>query len=99
MKMGNLILLVVMIAVFYALLILPQRRQQKNRQNMLRNLAPGAKVLSTAGIYGQIVSVHDDVLLVRVAPDVELEMDQRAIMRVIEPAPTAAEEQTPEHEG
>jgi preprotein translocase subunit YajC len=72
----------------YALLILPQRRQQKNRANMMKQLGSGAKILSTAGIYGEVVRIEDDVMLVRIAPDVEIEMDTRAVLRVVEAAPS-----------
>lgn len=89
--MGNIILIVVMLVVFYALLILPQRRQQKQRQQMMQSMGPGAKIMTTSGIYGRVVSVQDDILRVNVADGVDLDMDPRAVMRVVEPAPQAAE--------
>jgi preprotein translocase subunit YajC len=86
---SSILLIVVMLAVFYALLILPQRRQQKQRQAMMAQLGPGAKILTAGGIYGEVVHVENDILLVRVARDVELEVDNRAVIRVISPAPKA----------
>ncbi|MCL6597663.1 MAG: preprotein translocase subunit YajC [Alicyclobacillus macrosporangiidus] len=85
----NIILLVVMLVVFYALLILPQRRQQKQRQNMMKQLGPGAKILTTAGIFGRVVQVNDDVLVVNIADGVDIQLDSRAVLRVVEPAPQA----------
>lgn len=90
--MQNIILLVVMIAVFYAIMILPQRRQQKNRAKMMKELGPGAKILSTAGIYGQVLRMDDNVIHVKIASDVEVEMDPRAVLRVVEAAPQAVEQ-------
>jgi preprotein translocase subunit YajC len=85
----NIILLVVMLVVFYALLIVPQRRQQKQRQNMMKQLGPGAKILTTAGIFGRVVQVNDDVLVVNIADGVDIQLDSRAVLRVVEPAPQA----------
>lgn len=89
---GSILLIVLMLAVFYALMILPQRRQQRQRQTMMEQLGPGAKILTAGGIYGVVVGVQDDILLVRVAPDVELEIDNRAVLRVVTPAPKAEAE-------
>ncbi|MCL6548918.1 MAG: preprotein translocase subunit YajC [Alicyclobacillus sp.] len=83
--------MIAMIAVFYFLLIVPQRRQQKQRSAMMAQLGPGAKVLTSSGIYGHVVNVRNDILRVRIAPDVEVEMDNRAVVRVVEPAPPSEE--------
>lgn len=90
--MGNILLIVVMLAVFYALLILPQRRQAKQKNMMMKQLGVGAKVLLTSGIYGEVTGMMDDRLQVEIAPDVEVEVDSRAIMRVTEPSPTVGVE-------
>lgn len=87
MKSQSIIFIVLILVIFYVLFIVPQRRQQKNRQTMVNKLGPGAKVLTSGGIYGEIVSVEGDVLLVRIAEDVEIELDQRAIIRVVAEAP------------
>lgn len=81
-----------MLGVFYVLLVLPQKRQQKKRQEMMRQLGSGAKIVSTSGIYGTIVAISDDVMRLKVADGIEMEMDPRAVMRVLEPAPQAVQE-------
>ncbi|MCL6636832.1 MAG: preprotein translocase subunit YajC [Alicyclobacillus sp.] len=86
---SNILLLVVMLVVFYALLILPQRRQQKQRANMMKQLGPGAKILTSSGIFGKVVQVNGDVLTVQIAEGVNIELDNRAVLRIVEPAPQA----------
>ncbi|QSO46237.1 preprotein translocase subunit YajC [Alicyclobacillus mengziensis] len=97
--MGNILLIVIVLAVFYALMILPQRRQAKQRTAMMNQLSPGARVVTTSGIYGDVVEITDDRIYVNIAPDVEVELDPRAILRVVEPASTVPsepeEEETP----
>ncbi|MCL6454436.1 MAG: preprotein translocase subunit YajC [Alicyclobacillus sp.] len=90
--MNNILLIVIMLAVFYALLILPQRRQAKKRSEMMQQLGVGAKVLLTSGIYGTVSSMVDDRVHVEIAPNVEIQVDNRAVMRVVEPSPAVDSE-------
>ncbi|RIV28637.1 preprotein translocase subunit YajC [Alicyclobacillaceae bacterium I2511] len=83
MKLGNILLIVVILGVFYALMILPQRRQQKNRANMMKQLQPGSRVVTSAGIYGEVTAMGDSTLHVEIAPDTVVEMDLRAVTRVL----------------
>lgn len=85
MKGTSIIYLVILLVVFYVLMFLPQRRQQKQKQTMMSSLGPGAKILTSGGIYGQVISIHDSVIVAKIAQDVEIELDSRAIIRVVEP--------------
>ena len=90
MKGSSLIFLVVVVVVLYAVMILPQRRQQKQKAEMMKKLGPGSKVLTASGIYAQIVEMQDNVVVAKIADGVEVELDPRAVVRVVE----AAEPQT-----
>ncbi len=94
MGTANIVLLLVMLVVFYALMIVPQRRQQKQRAAMMQQLGPGAKILTSSGIFGRVVNVQDDILRVEVAKGVEIEMDSRAVLRVVEPSVQAATQES-----
>ena len=75
--------IVLMIAVFYFLLILPNQRKQKKCQQMLGDLKAGDRVTTSGGIKGVILSVKDDSLILRVAPDnLKLEFAKSAIASV-----------------
>ncbi|AEJ44132.1 preprotein translocase, YajC subunit [Alicyclobacillus acidocaldarius subsp. acidocaldarius Tc-4-1] len=76
--------MILLIVVFYVLILLPQRRQQKSRAEMMKKLGPGARVMTAAGLYGEIVAMQGDIAIVRIADGVDVEMDQRAIVRVVE---------------
>ena len=81
--LGGLPLLAIMFVVFYFLLIAPNQRKQKQWQSMLSQLKAGDKITTNGGIRGQIVSVKDDVLVVKTAPDnVKLEILRSAIAAV-----------------
>ncbi len=71
------------IVVFYFLLIRPNQKRQKQWQEMLNNLKPGDKVTTTGGIRGVILSLKDDAIQLRIAPDnLRIEVVKTAIASV-----------------
>ncbi len=58
--------LVLMVAVFYFLLIRPQRKKDKKVKDMLAALKPGDRVTTIGGIYGTIVSIKDETITLAV---------------------------------
>ncbi len=80
---GGFPLLILMFVAMYFLLIAPNQRKQKQWQQMLSNLKPGDKVTTNGGIRGTVVSIKDDALVVKCAPDnIKLEMVKSAIAAV-----------------
>ncbi len=77
-----LLLMVVVMGIFYALLILPQQKQQKRVRQMRAALKNGDKVITTGGIYGTIVGVEDDAVQVRIADQVKVKVARAAIASV-----------------
>lgn len=55
---------VVMIAVFYFLLIRPQKKREKEAKMMLESLMVGDKIVTIGGIYGKITQIKDDALII-----------------------------------
>jgi preprotein translocase subunit YajC len=81
--LGGLPLLLVMFVAMYFLLIAPNQRKQKQWQSMLSQVKSGDKVTTTGGIRGTVVSVKDDVLVLRTQPDgVKFEIVKSAIAAV-----------------
>jgi preprotein translocase subunit YajC len=81
--------LILIFAVFYFLLILPNQRRTKKWQHMLTELKAGDKVVTSGGIRGTILHVKDDAVQLRVPPDnLRIEVTRSAIVSM------AAEEKT-----
>ena len=75
------LMMVAIFGVFYALLILPQQRRQKKWQAMLSQVKPGDKVVTSGGLTGAVMSVKDDVVVLRVPPDnIKLEIARSSIV-------------------
>lgn len=70
---------ILMFAIFYFLLIRPQQRQQKRRQEMLNSLRRGQKVVTVGGIHGEITGIKDDVVTVRIAEKVEIKLNKAGV--------------------
>jgi preprotein translocase subunit YajC len=80
-SIGMLLPMVGIFAIFYFLLIMPQQRRQKKWQAMLKEIKPGDKVVTSGGLSGVIMSVKDDVVVLRVPPDnVKLEVARSSIV-------------------
>jgi preprotein translocase subunit YajC len=61
--------IVLMVAIFYFLVFMPMRKQQKKQKEMVASLQNGQTVLTSGGIIGTIVAVNDDTLILRIKPD------------------------------
>ena len=72
-----------MLAIFYFLLIRPQQKRQRETQKMISALKNGDKVVTTAGIYGTVAGIKDDVVIVKIADNVKVEMLKSAVSAVV----------------
>ena len=79
----SLLLPVLMIGVVYLMMIRPQQKKQKLWAQMLSDLKTGDRITTTGGIRGTIISLKDDALIMRVAPDgIKMEVVKSAIASV-----------------
>jgi preprotein translocase subunit YajC len=53
------------IAIFYFLIIRPQKRQRQQHENLLKSLQRGDKVLTSSGIVGEVVHIKDEEVTIR----------------------------------
>ena len=72
-----------MLVIFYFLMIRPQQKRQKEVQKMLGALKKGDRVMTAAGLYGVVFGVKDDVVVLRIADNVKVEMMKSAITAVL----------------
>lgn len=75
---------VLIFGVFWFFLIRPQRKQQKEHEDMLDNLQVGDKVVTIGGIKAKIVKLKEDNIRLRISSDVDVDVVQKAIARLDE---------------
>jgi preprotein translocase subunit YajC len=71
--------LALVLVIFYLLLILPAQRRQKKIAAMHQALKSGDKIVTNGGLYGVVVGVEGDSILLRVAEQVKLRVARNAV--------------------
>jgi preprotein translocase subunit YajC len=66
--------------IFYFLVILPQRKRQKEMQELIANIKIGETVVTNGGIIGKVVQLNDKSLIIRSADKSNLEIARSAII-------------------
>jgi preprotein translocase subunit YajC len=77
--------LILIVAVFWLLIMRPARARQREVMNVQASLQPGARVLTTAGLYATVHSIENDSVILEVAPGVLSRYTRQAVVRVVEP--------------
>lgn len=81
---ANFMPIILMVLIFYFLLYRPQKKAQDARNKMLEALKVGNRVITVGGIYGTIVTLTDEVVTLKIADKVEIEVARSAINGVDE---------------
>ena len=79
---ASLLPFVLMFVVLYLLILRPQMKKQKNQQKMIDELEKGDDVVTSGGIHGSIANIKDDVIVVKIADNVKVELSRAAVSRV-----------------
>lgn len=84
----SLLPLLLIFVLFYVLFIIPQRRQQKEHQTVLKALKKGDEVLTTGGIFGRIVDFNEreDTVFLKLSENVKVEIQRASIAGLRKPA-------------
>jgi preprotein translocase subunit YajC len=74
-----LVFLVVIFAMFYFLMIRPQRKRQKEQEAMMQGLQKGDKVITAGGIYGTIESISDDSVVIKIESGTTIRVNKGSV--------------------
>ena len=75
------IMLALIFVVMWFFMIRPQRKQQKELQNFRDSLSKGDKVVTIGGIYGTVVEVKDESVLMEVDNGVKIRVSKQALVK------------------
>ena len=73
--------MVLIIVVFYFFMIRPQMKKQKEITAFRNSLQKGDKVVTTGGIYGKIIEMKDNYVLLQVDDNVKIRVDKAALVK------------------
>jgi preprotein translocase subunit YajC len=77
--LGALLPFVLVFVIFYLLIIMPQRKKQKKHMELVDNLKPGDRVITTAGIFGTIMGVQKDLIELKIASNTNIKITKSAV--------------------
>ena len=79
----NIIMIVFLFGFMYFMIIRQQSKRNKELKLLQDSLKEGDRIVTFAGIYGDIVEVGTVTVKVRIAPKVEIEIDRNAIRSLV----------------
>ena len=80
--MISLLYIIGLFVILYFLMIRPQQQRQKKHQEMIKNLKANERIVTIGGIYGTIVKIKEDSLILKIADNTEIEILKTAVSRV-----------------
>ena len=75
---------ILVFVIFYLLIIMPSRRKQKRHQEMVEQLKPGDKVITSGGIHGTVMAVQADKIELKISANVKVDITKNAITVILE---------------
>ena len=74
---------VLIFGVFYFIVIMPAKKQQKKKDAMIAGLKKGDRIVTNGGIHGTVATVEDTSLLVKVAENTKIRISKSAIAGLV----------------
>ena len=76
---ANIVMIVVLIAIFYFFMIRPQQKRQNEIKKFREGLNVGDRVITAGGIYGKIRAVKDTTITLEIADNVRISIDKGSV--------------------
>jgi preprotein translocase subunit YajC len=73
---------VLVFAIFYFLVIKPEKDKQKQHKQLINNVKKNDQVVTAGGIHGTVVNVKPTTVIVRVDDNAKIEVDKEAITTI-----------------
>jgi preprotein translocase subunit YajC len=70
------------LGLMYFMIFRPQQKRQKEQEKLVNSLKTGDKVVAAGGIYGIITNVKDDVVTLRIADNVKIDVQKASVSTV-----------------
>jgi preprotein translocase subunit YajC len=71
--------LILIMAVFYVFMIMPQMRKQKKQRNFLSEIQKGDHVVTTGGMHGKVVSIQEQTLTLETESGNRVKFEKAAV--------------------
>lgn len=75
----QIVMIVLLIAVFYFMMIRPQQKRQKEIRNFREGITEGSRVTTAGGILGRVRKIKQTTFLLEIANGVVIEIDKNSV--------------------
>lgn len=79
--LGMFLPLIAILVIFWVFMIRPQAKRQKELRKFRESLQKGDKIITTGGIYGKIVSVKENMIVIQVDENTKLTVDKASVLK------------------
>ncbi|CAN5226219.1 hypothetical protein BH20GEM2_BH20GEM2_08320 [soil metagenome] len=80
--LGGLLIPLAFLAIFYFILIVPQRREQKRHRELIAALKKGDRVVTSGGMIGEIIGIKKDQVRLK-SGDARVVVERGKIARIV----------------
>jgi preprotein translocase subunit YajC len=77
--------LVILVIAFLVLVIRPARANRRQFQQLQSTLSTGQQIMLASGIFGEIVTIGDETIELRIAPQTVVRVNRHAVSRIVTP--------------
>ncbi len=89
---GPAFLMLAILGIFYVVLIRPQQKREREKEEFRNRLKKGDEVTGAGGLFGRVVDIRGTVVTLEVAPNMRLRVERRTIEPLIAARPAKADE-------
>lgn len=82
--LDSLIFLGLLIAIFYFMLIRPQKRRVEQHRRLLESISLGDEIVTMGGLFGTVRALREDEIELEIAPKTKIRLVKSAIARKVE---------------
>ena len=82
--LGMMVPLLLVFGLFYFIVILPAKKQQKQKDRMIAALKKGDRVVTSGGIHGTVAGVESDTLMLKVSENTKIRVSRNAVTGLVD---------------
>ncbi len=76
---STIIMFALIIAIFYFMIIRPQQKRTKEREQLLSTIKKGDKIVTAGGLHGKIIAVEEKTVLIELADNIKVKLERSSI--------------------
>ena len=96
--MNMVLIMFLFIGAMYFFMIAPQKKRQKQHQEMINNLSTGDDVVTIGGIYGRITNKTDKTYILKIADNTKIEILKTAVAQKLDTGNEAVAVEEPKNQ-